>query len=774
MIEAIRSIGEYAVEGNLTNDTFLDGICRKLGDTRRNKNGEEITQHVVFLNFNTDSKKIEVDFEEVNAGSKDSGKEYLWIGNNRGPKEQIFFTTDNPVYLFTKSLPNIKKRADGAFESDVERILDEFFIDVDGNHVINPLKFDFLGGKVKSIKDRLAVIEDSIASISTKKEIEAKVKELKSLCGEIDIKCDTSPKSDIEELKEKVILKCDELIKLDIKEKLVEYYKKDVSKIANDLLSTKSLSKDDVSVYTVRFNGNLLVSRQEYKDMVYYEKVGCLFDANNKNYKKNLTLAGKCSIYSEGDISTTSNATNLEFKFYNPDKLGFSSNLDGKFTKNYNICKDCYQYLMIAERFIQNDNNLRTRIGDLNVYVLPHFIFKVDDLDIGDFSRYIKSSTSSVANLESLEDFQERLERFRKYEDKKNNFIINYLFYQKSKSEFKVLRLIKDVSPSRLDLIRRTEEEVTDLVDDKYGRNRNLKIDLNHIWGCIPIKKGEKGSYSGYSRYLDILDSIFSDKRVDYNFLVNQFTEVIRIIKFNRAGYNIWTSEDFTNKILQLNFLLLFFRKLGVLGGLNMDDMSNVKTVETLDMLPKEILDYWSDIEIYEDSCKKVLFLLGHLVGEIGNAQSGAEHKKKPILNKINFQGMGTEKLIRLTDDIFEKLKQYNILQYNENIFSCFKRLLDNNIADWKPSNQENVFYILSGYAFSNYLVRKRSKDKYFEELKKISEYLEKAEEEGKDIEEEENILKEAKELADNNKYSDARKVLDKIKISDEEREKDE
>jgi len=149
-------------------------------------------------------------------------------------------------------------------------------------------------------------------------------------------------------------------------------------------------------------------------------------------------------------------------------------------------------------------------------------------------------------------------------------------------------------------------------------------------------------------------------------------------------------------------------------------------------MLPKEILNYWSDVLLYEDEQRRAVFLLGYLVGEIGNAQSGAGHKKKPILNKINFQGMGTDKLMRLANDLLEKLRQYDRLQYNEDTHSELKRLLDNNIGKWNLSDQENVFYTLSGYAVSNYLARKRSKDKYIEDYEKIANYVEKAEKEGK------------------------------------------
>ena len=81
------------------------------------------------------------------------------------------------------------------------------------------------------------------------------------------------------------------------------------------------------------------------------------------------------------------------------------------------------------------------------------------------------------------------------------------------------------------------------------------------------------------------------------------------------------------------------------------------------------------------------------------------------------------------------------------------------------------MFYSLSGYAFSNYLARKRSKDKYFEEFKKVSEYLEKAKERGNGTVKMDKILEEARDLAKNYKYSDARKILNKIEIANKDKE---
>lgn len=791
MIEAIKRIGEYIIEKegitDLTEDSFLKGICRSLPETKtNNKNrNKPFNQYVVFLNFNTQTKKIELDFETINAEGKDSGREYLWVGNNSGRKEQIFFTTDNPVYLFTKTLSNIKKRLNGNLKSDLQQIIEEFFIDMDDNYIINPSKFDFFEKKVESIKDKTFSIKNDVTTLNSKKDISNTIIELKKICKELDIKCNFSSSDNINDIKAGIKIKCDELLESDIEGRLIIRYQNDILKrmkpqgnkreslLSDDFLGSKSLSKDNVSIYTVKLNGKHLVNRQEYTDRIYNEKISCLFDKDNKNYKTNLESDGICSICGELK-ATTSNTTNIDFKFYNNDKLGFSSNLDGKFTKNYNICKNCYQYLMIAENFIGGlvSPNLRTRIGGLNAYIIPHFVYKVDELDINKFSEDIQSSTNSIISLKSLEDFHKKLEDFREYEAEKNNFIINYLFYQKSKSEFKILKLIKDVTPSRLDCIRKQEQEISNLVDDKYGRDKNLKIDLEQIWGCIPIKNDN----SSTSRYLSVIDSIFSGNKIDYNFLINQFTETIRIIKFERYGYNIWNKDgryqpDFTNKILQLNFLLLFFKKLDILGGVNMNKANNMVSVEVEELLPKEILDYWNGIEIYNDEHKKALFSLGYLIGVVGYKQSNAGHKKKPILNKINFQGMGPEKLIRLSNDVLEKLRQYDKLQYNESIYSAIKLLMDRNISQWKLSNQENVFYVLSGYAFSNYMMRKRSKDKYFEELNEKTEYIRKAKDEGKNTEKEDVILKDVIELGNEYKYSNARKLLENIKISNKDTE---
>ena len=64
---------------------------------------------------------------------------------------------------------------------------------------------------------------------------------------------------------------------------------------------------------------------------------------------------------------------------------------------------------------------------------------------------------------------------------------------------------------------------------------------------------------------------------------------------------------------------------------------------------------------------------------------------------------MKVQAIIRLTNEVFEKMIQYKILKYNESLFYQYKKMIDTFSQGWNLTNQENVFYILSGYSFATY-----------------------------------------------------------------------
>ncbi len=121
--------------------------------------------------------------------------------------------------------------------------------------------------------------------------------------------------------------------------------------------------------------------------------------------------------------------------------------------------------------------------------------------------------------------------------------------------------------------------------------------------------------------------------------------------------------------------------------------MVDVSFIENVD---GDLKEYISTLGLDEEAAS--LFLLGYIVGEIGVRQY-KDYGHKPILNKINFQGMDVERLLILFNEVLEKLHQMKIYGV-EKIYHEAKRLMDRNLNRWSKSPQENVYYLLSGYAY--------------------------------------------------------------------------
>lgn len=786
MIEAIRDIGEIVVKGTLNRDTFLDGICK-------NDKNNPFKQYVVILDFDSTKNKIKIDLEPI---SVYSNRKFLYIGSAIRHKLYCAATTKDFDRILTTTLPELKDVFTDELKSKIEMITKKFYSiytvekkdnkkKMEHNYLIKPDAFDFFEKKIKEIKRQTNEILKNLKDVVSKTDINKKIKINNVWKDATGDKYKINNKEELEKIKEKIAMDCEMLLTY-TKELLQRKYVPDVNmqqqnnrfeeelkdkmkSLKDDIISSlgDNFKEENIAFFTLKVDGYLICERDEYKQMVYDEKITKIFN-NNGQYGENYNPNGICSVCGKENTETTSNVTNLEFKFYITDKRGFSSNLDDKFTKNYNICKDCYQYLMLAENFVSN--NLSTRIGDLAAYLIPQFVMKAKDFDIYDFSDCLKKTNEVIANIESIEQLQNEWRNFFEYfEDGKNSFIINYLFYRPSpKGDFKILKLIKDVPPTRLDFIKTKEDEIRFIINNYFGADRRLDIDLGRIWNCLPVKI-EKTEKIGTAKYLEIIDSIFSDRRIHYGFLISQFIDVLRIIKFEREGYNIWNKNskynpDFTSKILQLNMLILFFKKLNILGGMNMDQ--NTNEINYQEMLPDEITNYWENLGIYQDGRKRALFLLGYLIGEVGHRQSLKDIKNKPILNKVNFQGMGFEKLMRVLNEIPDKLRQYDILQYNENIHSVCHLLLENYANKWELSNQENVFYMLSGYGFSNYAGWQRYKKGIEDKVNQLESDIQKEEKDGKDMVEQKKQLDEVKKLIAASEYKEAKEILEQINIS--------
>ncbi len=656
MIEAIKEIGKIRL-GKM-DEVKGSEILESLVDDPPNPKKEGTKLHIVILNYDTFDRKVEVDFEEIKE-DETPGK-YLWMGTLPGNEGQIYSTTTNLGYLLSQVIPNLK-----------ERLPKESSLSKGMNRVVNSLFYDLrLKGRYRFVLDieRLGLAETGYTE-GLKKRVE-------------DLKEKGAKDSDISgEVIKEVVLKVDEFI------------------------SKKTLlKKKDIGLYTLKIDGKLIAQDEDYKNIVAREKIDSLFGE-----KKG--VCSSCNQFKPITDRPEFARARSALGYYITDKVGFSSELSGDFTKSLTLCKDCYKGLLTGEVFIRN--KLSSNIGGLNLYVIPRFIFssgRPGQNQLEKWADYIRDSFNSAKSLTGLRKFEENLEGYKEFEDTKNSFIINILFFKSEKRGIKILRLIKDVPPTRLENLIRTANKIKDIGDRVLSESNQWYIDLQTIYFLIPLRSGKEIEHR---KILELYDAIFSGKPVSYRFLIQQFVELAQVYRFKKVKvynvtYNIKKPEDlkeeewdrrFRESILRANLTLLYLKELRILkGGEGIMDYDSLDVDEGMREFVRE-MGY--------DEPKVAMFLLGCLIGKIGNAQYSPESSSKPILNKITYQGMNRNKLIRLLNEVFEKLTQYKsggkpLLYYNEGLFAECKRLMDKNIGE-PLSDQENVFYVLSGYAYATH-----------------------------------------------------------------------
>lgn len=644
MIEAIKEIGEKIL--SYVPAEFLESLVQPLPAQNQNKK-----QYILIIEFDSSKETINFELEEI---KEETSRKYLWIGNASANNPQDRFTTTNLEYLVSQTLPNFRLlKPDGKLSNIFEKLKDKFYYDL---------------GPQDGQKERYRYVWDIEKMGISSKTMEKLIEEAKG---------------DVKKLP-KVITN-----------EIFAYLKKE-----------KSITKKDVSLFTLKVDGQLLVDLSEYRDYIENSMVSDLFSEGE---------FGICHLCQEKK-EITHDMSKLKFKYYITDKIGFSSGLRKEgFLKNFSLCKDCYKELLVGEAFIKN--NLSSYLAGANLYIIPKFIFNAS-YSIEDLKRwayYISMSFASTVNLEGLRKFKEEIEDYLDFEKQKNNFILNLLFYRKVQSEFKVLRLIKDVPPSRLDILREKESEICDIGVRIFGENNRWYMGLGRMYYLFPVRLSKRDTVD-YRKVLEFYDSLFSGRIISYEFLIRQFVELAQVYRFEKfESYNVGKPENpdigLIYAMIEANLLLLYLKKLNILKG--GDSIEKDK----MNLGDKEIEEYVREMGYSEP--KVAVFLLGYLIGEVGNAQF-KKGKTKPILNKITYQGMNAGKIMRLANEIFEKLKQYDKLSYNEKRFAEMKKLLDRHIENWELSDQENVFYVLSGYAYNTYraIESKKDENKNNEEVK--------------------------------------------------------
>ncbi|MHA1765037.1 MAG: TM1802 family CRISPR-associated protein, partial [Promethearchaeota archaeon] len=167
-------------------------------------------------------------------------------------------------------------------------------------------------------------------------------------------------------------------------------------------------------------------------------------------------------------------------------------------------------------------------------------------------------------------------------------------------------------------------------------------------------------------------------------------------------------------KVLLMNSIIEFLESIGCLK-INQNKKSEKLKMIEIEKTDKdkediklwdEIQNYWENKTIYNQDETRAMFLLGIMIADVGSAQY-KNLKSEPILKKINFDGLNRDKIIQLANVIIDLLNKYKVYHFDAQIHSNFTRVFDNVPKEnWSLTPSENVFFILSGYAFKRQYLR--------------------------------------------------------------------
>lgn len=690
MLKGIHALGGVALRKAPFAEALVDFELLSQSEKSRKPRDKAL---IVTLDVRLDPPRLGIDLQEL---SEEALVKVLWVGNAAGSNSpQDRFTTDHPEYLVSQTVPNLLEEEDckKAFPegSDLVKKLqilrDSVFIDLgEKSELFLRASSERQYERYRWVWDLLKLgVDLDVVRLLPERERE----EVETICSREGVSFLTRGF-----LQTYARAKGRARATAELVGKVLETW------VAANL----GVKTSQLKLYTLALNGELLSRHPHYINYLEHKVVNEVFAGDQ-------AAQGVCHVCgSQGKV--TANTTRFKLlKFYITDKPGFASQLYNKgFLCNYALCKECYQALLAGERFVENE--LRTRLGQSNVYLIPTFQTPEaypDVETIEEWAQYLTARLAAAETLEKWHAFQQELERYRRYEDQKALFVLNFLFATKKQAAVKVDKLVAEVPPSRLDRLDEVRNFVRNWASKILGADTKGEWDLGlgKLFYLLPIRQGNRRPQE--KPYLELLETLLVGRPLTLGMLIPQFLETACVHRFERYEVYVHERPDDPERALVLHLLqtqlfLYYLRELGQLWELEKEGGEKKAMAEEMGEVEKTLMDErlrsWLDgLEV--KGAQRGLFLLGVLIGKIGSLREQRE-SGKPILNKVHFQGMDRDKIMRLTNEVYEKLRQYKIAEYNEGLYAAMKAQLDSSLNEL-GSPQENVYWVLSGYAYATW-----------------------------------------------------------------------
>lgn len=422
-------------------------------------------------------------------------------------------------------------------------------------------------------------------------------------------------------------------------------------------------------------------------------------------------------------------------KIFINDKWGFSQSLSNEWFGNFALCERCYLCVLAGMKFVYDRFILRIN-SVIDVLTVPELMFfggrenlVLSEEKLMEWARYIKVIYNPFTFFDK-QKIRDMLDAYKRH-GFLQNFVFNYVFHKENNKQFKVYSIVREITPGRIDELRDAlmlciEKFLSSVFPThSYSGRSSLSMDkllmlrsLGDIINLIPLEVREdennRKEVADKSKLTNLFSSILNGSMLKKELLIREFWIKLRAIYFgDKSYYGINAHSNFRKRekeiciyLLNTHLFIMLLKQLLLLEERISEKLKNQEREGSMVVLgsfniPEDFVKYISTVGFNEKEAS--LFLLGTLVSDI--AASQIEYGSKPVLEKINFSGMSVERLKVLFNEIYEKLYHEKLLYpEQECVYAAAKYLFDSNLRTWDLKPYENVYYILSGYAYRTLL----------------------------------------------------------------------
>ena len=663
MINAIYKIGKAISSNQEPIDSLLKTIKPIKERTDRQGNTIAIQNYILRIIFDLIENKIIISSSNlITFDYGKSGKRFIYCGNNKSAGKQFYLTRElkSVKYLFGKTFSDLIDKIESEYDEK----------DFQSNNLYNLVKM--LIESPLYDKENKSIKPGTIDNIRPKP---GKIEQIKSK------RIEQIRKEGIESSAAGLI---SDFMSLNTNEKII---------LVTPTIVYKENKDGDGGIQTID-----LVQLSEYKELVLSK-----LKTNKTGKKTSKSKNGYCYLCKQSKEASSNYLKRIGvMKFFTTTAINSASGINKTYyDKNYRICSDCLTMLLSAEKYIKNKMSMK--IAGTPAYVIPH-VLSVKEEIAPEYFEKLHNRIDMAFNENRFDEFITSIKASSENEESDLSFSLNFLSYETDGNYFKVINHIHDVPAFYFSRLTKTIADSYLKYEQEIKGDFNKGFGLGSIYKLIPIKYKKDGKLSGTkNKALLFYSQLLGQERMKKNIMISYFCEAIYHLYMNQQSvyknlmYYKEENFDFAIKDYFYRYLVLL-RSLEKLNLLNKEAQIMEKDNNEAE-LSNDIEQFLAENEF--NIQQRALFYLGLLVNQVAYSQRGQGHFKKPILKKISYQGMSLNDLKRLYVDVFEKLVQYNALYPNvEKYNTLCKHYFDRSDNSWELSEFENVFYLLSGYAY--------------------------------------------------------------------------